>query len=99
NVTILSGEINDPNALGDNSRTILTAYNVDANALVDGFVFQRGYCEDGSPAAQDATAMGAAIFMVNSHFTINRCVFEHNRARGGAAIGALDSSPKVMNCT
>ena len=98
NVTILSGDIGVTGANADNSRTIMTAINVDATATVDGFTFLKGYCSDGSSATQNATAMGAAIFMSGTNMKIAQCIFDGNSARGGAGIGALNSSPTIAKC-
>jgi hypothetical protein len=98
NVTILSGDIGLTGTNTDNSRTIMTAINVDANALVDGFTLTKGYCSDGSSATQGPASMGGAMFMTGTSMTISQCTFDTNWARGGAAIGALDSSPTIQKC-
>lgn len=98
NITILSGDIGLTGTNTDNSRTIMTAVNVDTGAVVDGFTFTKGYCSDGSSGDQNPSSMGGAIFMTGTNMKIAQCVFDANWARGGAAIGALNSSPTITKC-
>lgn len=102
NPTVLSGELGivaagQPPVMTDNSRSVVTAFNV-TESVLDGFTITRGYCSDGSSATQDQTAMGAGLFAYGGAPVVRNCRFVDNSARGGAGIGAIASQLTVQDC-
>lgn len=93
NITILSGDIGVVGSHGDNSRSILTAINVDSLCVVDDFTIVNGNCSDGSPTSTNGAALGGGTFMSASNLQVIRCTFDQNFTRGGAAIGAIKFAP------
>jgi len=103
NVTILSGEIGDPNAKTDNSYHVVTTAStygdpLDKTAVLDGFTISGGYAN--SDIGPDDEGGGLLNFygtpsLVNLNF-IDNYAFNH----GGALFNAYTLEPlTVVNCT
>ncbi|MCZ6654468.1 MAG: right-handed parallel beta-helix repeat-containing protein [Planctomycetota bacterium] len=95
NVTTLSGEINQPNILLDNSLHVVVSVDVDIEVPhgINGFTISHGYFSRGSVLG------GGGIFISNSNPQVLRCRFRDNRGRfGGAAHVRGGSQPKFVNC-
>ncbi|MEM7230257.1 MAG: reprolysin-like metallopeptidase [Planctomycetota bacterium] len=105
NLTILSGDLNgDDGALGtfenyaDNSMAVVSMYNLDATAVIDGVVIRGGNADGGRACAIDSR--GGGMYSWFSGATINNVVFEYNRARqGGAFVTDGFGGPVIRNST
>lgn len=110
NPTYLHGDINNDNALTDNSYNIIYTHNVSDNTLLDGFIITMGYADNNFAALGSHFNSGAAWFNdgslsgSQSHPVIRNCSFLNNHCVGYA--GALyndggfqgAASPLVENC-
>ncbi len=90
NVTILSGNIGDPDDVLDNSHSvILNAYDdvdsLDGSAVLDGFTIADAYDSDG------------AMKNVHASPTVRNCTFMDNTL-GGAVYNVNYSAPVFENC-
>lgn len=101
NQTILSGEIGLPNAIQDNSFTVVFAANVSKLTIVDGFIITGG-AANGFGETGQLNSCGAGWFNQGASPTIKNCDFVNNYAREGAAIynlsGKGTSNPTISNC-
>ncbi|GMU83916.1 MAG: hypothetical protein AMXMBFR47_37860 [Planctomycetota bacterium] len=90
-MTVLSGEIGDPDALFDNCTTVIEAVDVDAFALLDGLTIERGYSGSGG---------GAGLVCVRASPKIRNCRFrDHFAAGAGGALLLLEgSNPVIESC-
>ncbi|MHC4214300.1 MAG: right-handed parallel beta-helix repeat-containing protein [Planctomycetota bacterium] len=105
--TILSGDLNgddievdnpldlgeDEPLLMDNSYHVVTAYDLDSTAVLDGLTVTAGYSQDN----------GAGMYNENSDPTVIKCTFSRNGAAGGtdsAGSGMFNSSssPTLIDC-
>jgi hypothetical protein len=102
NPAILSGDLNsndgpDLSGRADNARHVVRAVNVDATALIDGFVITNGGSNDDFP---QIVSTGAGLLVEGGAPTIVGCTFQNGYARyegGGAALlGA--STARVEGC-
>ena len=103
NPTILSGDLNgddadvsDPANLPteptrqDNSYHVVTASNVGATVVLDGFIITAGR----------ASNRGGGMYNWNSDPTLTNCTFTENSARwGGGMHNQENSNPEVTSCT
>jgi len=92
NVTILSGDINSPNDLGDNSYNIIKTTNVGNSTVVDGFTIEKGnavktatYGQRGGAWLNRTTTNGST-----SNPTIKNCIFQNNQSLTSAGALFLD---------
>jgi hypothetical protein len=77
--TILSGEIGSTNPTTfDNSLHVVTAENVNATAVLDGFTITAGQAVNGGGANNDR---GGGILLRNAGPTISNCTISNNRAQ------------------
>jgi len=105
--TILSGDldgndvdVNDLSLLsdapsrGDNSYHVVTASEVDPNAILDGFTVTGG-----NPAGDDIS--GGGMLVQSASPTVTTCTFRGNYGRwpGGGGLCAQHQSMVLMNCT
>jgi hypothetical protein len=106
NVTILSGEIGDPNELTDNTFHIVTGHNIRESAILDGFTITRGYASNLSgPIPCVAPAAGGGMLLYQTlglpalQPVILRCKFIDNYANQGAAvyIHGIEGNPRFRN--
>jgi hypothetical protein len=92
--SILSGDINQPTDVNDNSYHVVTGNGTDANAILDGFTITGGNANGDS----GLTYSGGGIYTTGNQTVIN-CKFEYNKAKiygGGMYNGG--NTPKVTNC-
>lgn len=96
NPTILDGDIGAPGDAGDNSQHVVVAEDVDATALLDGFIIRNGNADQESVFF---THTGGGMRNVNSTPTISHCRFENNSAAwyGGGMYNEA-ASPAVTEC-
>ncbi|MBT3568240.1 MAG: hypothetical protein HN494_05275 [Opitutae bacterium] len=94
NLTILSGEIGDPNVSGDNCYHVVIPTT---NATLDGFTISNG---NASENYSDDRGKGGAIWAEHSAFTVKNCIFSSNVAnQKGGAIFLNESNATLENCT
>ncbi len=91
--TILSGDLNRDESMGggtsDNSYTVVTAMNVLANAVLDGFTVRDGSGE---------TRSGGGVNIVSASPTVRNCLLTDNDAGIGAAVYTNGGAPRFQNC-
>ena len=94
NVTILSGNIGDPDIDTDNSFTVLVGAD---NSLIDGFTITKGYAS-GDTANQ---RQGGGMRSYNVDPVIRNCIFVDNTSQwvGGAIYLDDTYSAVISNCT
>ncbi len=94
NITILSGDIGDPDVSGDNCYHVVIPTT---NATLDGFTISNG---NASENYSDDRGKGGAIWAEYSAFTIKNCVFSSNSAnQQGGAIFLNESNATLVGCT
>jgi hypothetical protein len=98
-LTVLTGDLNGddgPNWAGmvENSYHVVTATNVGANAVIDGFIITRGW----SWQSTGGIASGAGMYINSASPTIAHCTFKENLAHSGAGMLCLDASPTITDC-
>jgi len=89
NITTMSGELNDPNSLLDNSfHVIQSASQTNDKTILDGLIIRDGY----STINED----GGGGMYVYGFFIVRNCIFENNYAQGGGgAIWSTYSDPII----
>lgn len=93
--TILSGDLNGDDIPGtwenmtDNSLHVVTASNVTATAILDGFLITRGHSDTD----------GAGLWLRRASPTLTRCTIQSNLAVFGAGLSLVDSAPVITHCT
>ncbi len=90
NPTILSGEIGDPGSQTDNSVHILSAYNTNADTLLDGFTIRDGYNTDD---------FASGLYAMDSQATFTHLLLTNNHANQGGAVLFMNGSPKLTDST
>ena len=100
--TTLSGDLNDNDGdaflnYDDNSYHVITAEDVDASTLLDGFTITGGNANDVATPHWD----GGGILLYRSSPAIAQCTIVANRADvdGGGVYCNEGSSPTISNCT
>jgi len=113
---MLSGDLNgddiptSPYNNGDNSYDVVTGWETDANAVLDGFTISAGYDSGmynewySSPTVTNCAFSGnygSGMYNdSNSSPTVTNCTFSGNSAEwSGGGIYNYESSPTVTNCT
>jgi len=97
NVTRLSGDIGMSSVVTDNSMHVVVAENVDATAVLDGFVISGGNADIANVFFVDT---GGGMRNESALSTISNCTFSNNAATSGAGMGNfLGSAPGVSSCT
>jgi hypothetical protein len=92
NVTVLSGDIGTPGNYDDNSHNVVTASDVDASAVLDGFTVENGQANGNWPGS-----VGGGMFNNNSTPTLSNLIFNSNVAFDGGGMYNLNSSPTLSN--
>lgn len=101
--SILSGDLdgNDGPAFAnnqDNTYHVVTAYNLSAAAVLDGFTI-RGGNADGAAVSEAFSADGAGMLIVDGGPSITNCAFVANRAgRAGGGVHCERSSAVFSRC-
>ncbi|MHC4574925.1 MAG: S8 family serine peptidase [Planctomycetota bacterium] len=99
NITILSGDINQPNDMNDNCYHVVMG---NTGLVLDRFTITRGYANLESSSSSPTTDKGAGIYNADlSCITISNCTFTENTAsyQGGAIYNGLATNVTVTNCT
>jgi hypothetical protein len=93
NVTTLSGDLGARGDADDNAYHVLTATDVDATAVLDGFTVTAGNATDGFN--------GGGLTASSASPTLTACVFTANRSNGpgGGLANDHGSSPRITGCT
>lgn len=99
NLTILTGDLNGDDGAGwagmsENSYHVVSAINVDATAILDGFTITRGW----SWQSASINSSGAGIRISSASPTIAHCMVTENLAHLGAGALCLDASPTFTDC-
>jgi hypothetical protein len=99
NPTFLSGDLNGddgPNFANnaENSYHVVRAADVDASAILDGFVITGGNANE--PNTDNAG--GGLVLGQGSSPTISRCQFRGNNAEIGGAVYGFEANPILRNC-
>lgn len=91
-----------PNMLDrqDNAITVVTGYDTEPNAVLDGFTITGGIGDVNSADPWPSlAARGAGLDLYWSDATIQNCTFLLNSAPGrGGALFAYNSDPNLLNC-
>lgn len=108
NETVLSGDLNgndtpgldpcdlfnDPNR-DENSYHVITANEIDANTVLDGFTITAGNAN-----GSDANGYGGGLFNDSGSPTLVNCIFLNNFAQSkGGGMYAYNGSPMLINCS
>lgn len=109
--TILSGDVGQDDVYGNpwwngwnigtaNSAQVVTATNVDASAILDGFVVCDGSTGPAGTPAGSWEMFAGGLMCTSASPTIVHCTFEYNLAAfgSGSAIYVLDGSPTLRDC-
>lgn len=94
--TILSGDLQNDDELGDENRTdnsvhVVRARYTDSRTTLDGLVIRGGHADQMLPG--DPAVGGAGFIMLNAALTLKNCQVRHNRTSGqGGGIRAFESS-------
>jgi len=96
NPTVLSGDLDGAaNSFPlDQSHHVVTATNLSAGALLDGFTITSGI---GGDFGNDSFGGGVAVF--GGAPTIRNCTFVDNEASAGGGLALIESTSLVENCT
>jgi predicted amidohydrolase len=97
--TILSGDLNGDDDYGgdgsENSYHVVSANNVDANAILDGFTIIAGNAD-----GLETDSLGGGILNVRGDPTVANCTFAGNSALyGGGMWNGGPAQPDVAHCT
>ncbi len=93
NLTILSGEIDDPGSTSDNSYHVVSANSVDATAILDGFTITAGNADDAS------ISYGGGMSNLESSPTLTNLTFSSNFGYYGGGMYNEYSSPMLTHVT
>jgi len=97
NPTILSGDIGVAGNRSDNSHNIISNNNVNASAILDGFIILNGQANKIEYGRQ----RGAGMFNFNASPLVRNCIFTGNMAstNGGAVFNqGASATPTFVNC-
>jgi predicted outer membrane repeat protein len=92
NVTILSGDIGDPDIDTDNSYHVVTGSGIDSTAVLDGFTITKGFAD----GAEDS--YGGGMSYSDASPTLTNLVLSDNYAyNGGGGMSNGNSHPTLTN--
>jgi len=94
NPTILSGDIGIENDSTDNSYHVVSNFDLDSTAVLDGFIITGGNADDSFP--DDS---GGGMLNIISTPTVTQCTFIENNAVEGGGIYNLASDMSLTNCS
>ncbi len=93
NLTVMNGELGDPNDPTDNSWLVLRAFDfTDTTAVLDGFTIRDGYAVGGNERGGAANLRGGDPIFLNCRFVDNFAIHS-----GGAVWGT--GTPTFIDCT
>jgi predicted outer membrane repeat protein len=95
--TILSGNINLPGDMNDNSYHVVTANGVNETAVLDGFTIEAGNANGVWASSQ---SFGGGMYIYQASPTVGYCTFSENSAdyASGAMHNYYHSSPRISYC-
>ncbi len=100
--TVLSGDLKEDDRpdfsnKGENSYHVVTAYQIDPNALLDGFTITKGNADG---FERDEYRNGGGMYVTRSSPAIMHCLFKQNSAAnyGGGICMANSSKPNLTGC-
>ncbi len=97
NPTLLSGNIGDPLDFADNSFNVLTAINLSAATLLDGFSVEDGNAD---ASGDGSSSGGAGLRLTDSRLDARRILFRGNRGvLGGAVFNDFTGDASLANPT
>jgi predicted outer membrane repeat protein len=96
--TILSGDINTPGDMSDNSYHVVSGSGVDETAVLDGFTITAGNANGEWGSEQ---SFGGGMYNLQGSPTIGHCTFRENSAdyASGAMHNYVQSNPRIYYCT
>ena len=95
-MSVLSGNILDPDNPNDNTRHVVDGGGTDRSAILDGFVITGG-AAGGLVASRDN--VGGGIRILSGSPSIRKCIIQNNWALAGAGIFVSgDSNPLIQDC-
>lgn len=96
NETILSGNIGEEERSFDNSHHVVTALNLQEEAILDGFTIRDGYSRNVS-LEQATVVRGAGILIDSSEVILNNLHIRENQGRFGGGVSILRGSDVVLS--
>lgn len=99
NLTVLSGDIDGNDGVGDENRNdnvyhVVTADDVDASAVLDGFIVTAGNANGNFP-----DELGGGLIVKNGgNPTVRRCVFVDNFGNVGGGVGHRGGQSHLTDC-
>ncbi|MCA9292623.1 MAG: right-handed parallel beta-helix repeat-containing protein [Phycisphaerales bacterium] len=88
-------------AIGANSGHVVACGGVDATAVLDGFIIERG--AGGPPGTSSTSSLvhGSGMFCLGGSPTVRNCTFRDNTAphKSGGAVYVLSGSPTFEQCS
>lgn len=92
NVTVLSGNIGNPEESSDNSYRVLTGVNLTQGTIVNGFTIS-----DGKADGEWPLYLGAGVALETSSPTLENLIISNNHAGSYAGVFNSESSPLMKN--
>ncbi len=100
--TILSGDIDQNDTVvpaGDNSYSVVRGQDLDATAVLDGFIITGGLADETEVGFFEPDFSGGGVHLDAASPTIRNCWLRGNRAKYGAGIQVKeDGAPVLVNC-
>jgi len=93
--SILSGDLGQAGSIADNSYQVVSASNVSASAVLDGFIITSGNANGSSASNRNR---GGGMYNSSSSPTVTNCTFSGNSASYGGAMYNSSSNPTLTNC-
>jgi hypothetical protein len=90
--TILSGDIGEPDDITDNSYHVVSALDVDASTVLDGFTISNGRAD-----SVGSNGQGGGIFINAGSPTLRNLIFEDNYAAAGGGGMYDQGNPDLSN--
>lgn len=99
NATILSGDMNVENDMGDNSYHVVLFSEVTEVAILDGITIKNGNADN---TATQGTKRGGGIYIIGgqNNVQVKNCILTNNNAvQGGGMFISGTGSPIIKSCT
>jgi parallel beta-helix repeat protein len=94
--SIMSGDLGQAGNMADNSYHVISASNLNASAVLDGFIITSGNANGSSASNRNR---GGGMYNSSSNPTVTNCTFSGNSASYGGAMYNSSSSPTLTDCT